>query len=182
MKVVLETGLEKEVAAIRPIVYKKGRKRCNGEAEANAPPKVLRKDHAAFHTAKCTLRGKPLAPMGLHLLHACYTGRFYYCEERERSRSAVLCETTTVPRARHCPIFQENGHRDPHRKCCYHGGARPVLRGESGVREIDLLPIRGRVARRYLSAGVGRDQQLPPGHPGRVPRHGRSHSTAGVLL
>ncbi|GJX52259.1 hypothetical protein Tco_0280628 [Tanacetum coccineum] len=47
-------------------------------------------------------------------------------------------------------------------------GARPVLRGESGVREIDLLHIRRRVARRYLSAGVGRDQQLLLVHPGRV--------------
>nr|GFB50475.1 hypothetical protein [Tanacetum cinerariifolium] len=60
------------------------------------------------------------------------------------------------------------------------GGARPVLCGESGVREIDLLPIRRRVTRRYLSAGVGSDQQLPPRHPGRMPRHGRSHNTIGV--
>nr|GEW00380.1 ATP synthase subunit b', chloroplastic [Tanacetum cinerariifolium] len=90
---------------------------------------------------------------GLHLLYADYIGRSYYCEERERSRSAILCETAIAPRARHCPIFQENGHRDPHRKCCYHGGARPVLREESEVTETDLLPIRGRVARRYLSAG-----------------------------
>ncbi|GJY92708.1 hypothetical protein Tco_0508490 [Tanacetum coccineum] len=53
---------------------------------------------------------------------------------------------------------------------------------ESRIREIGLLPVRRRVARRYLSARVGCDQQLPPGHPGRMPRHERSHSTAGVLL
>nr|GEU85983.1 transposase (putative), gypsy type [Tanacetum cinerariifolium] len=35
------------------------------EAEANAPPKVVRKDHAAFRLAQSTLGGKSLAPMGL---------------------------------------------------------------------------------------------------------------------
>ncbi|GKB67497.1 hypothetical protein Tco_0928909 [Tanacetum coccineum] len=60
--------------------------------------------------------------------------------------------------------------------------SRPVLCGEFRVREIDLLPIRGRVTKRYVSAGVGRDQQLPPGHPGRVLRRGRSHSIAMVAM
>nr|GEW56517.1 NB-ARC domains-containing protein [Tanacetum cinerariifolium] len=49
---------------------------------------------------------------------------------------------------------------------------------ESRVREINLLPLHGWVARRYLSSEVGCDKQLPPGHPGRVPRHDGSHSTA----
>nr|GEV26416.1 transposase (putative), gypsy type [Tanacetum cinerariifolium] len=43
----------------------KRRKRAKDEAEANAPPKVLRKDHAAFRPAQSTLGGKSLAPMGL---------------------------------------------------------------------------------------------------------------------
>ncbi|GJW55583.1 hypothetical protein Tco_0099668 [Tanacetum coccineum] len=47
-KVIQEPGLEKEVAAMGPPVNKRRRKRGNDEAEANAPPKVLRKDHAAF--------------------------------------------------------------------------------------------------------------------------------------
>ncbi|GJW42794.1 hypothetical protein Tco_0071593 [Tanacetum coccineum] len=47
-QVVQEPGLEKEVAAMGPPVNKRRRKRGNDEAEANAPPKVLRKDHAAF--------------------------------------------------------------------------------------------------------------------------------------
>nr|GEZ12395.1 hypothetical protein [Tanacetum cinerariifolium] len=42
--------------------------------------------------------------------------------------------------------------------------------------EIDLLPIHGWVTRRYLSARMRRDQQLPPGHPGRMPRCFRSHN------
>ncbi|GKC81763.1 hypothetical protein Tco_1137480, partial [Tanacetum coccineum] len=37
-----------------------------------------------------------------------------------------------------------------------------------------------RVAWRYLSAGVGHDQQLPPGLPGGVPRHGGSDSAVWV--
>ncbi|GJT94585.1 hypothetical protein Tco_1090103 [Tanacetum coccineum] len=41
------------------------RKRGDNEAEANAPPKVLRKDHAAFRPVQSTLGGKSLAAMGL---------------------------------------------------------------------------------------------------------------------
>ncbi|GJR43641.1 hypothetical protein Tco_1311744 [Tanacetum coccineum] len=58
--------------------------------------------------------------------------------------------------------------------------AQSALHGKSGVREIDLRPIRGRVAKKYLPAEVGRDQQLPPGYPGRMPRHSRSHSATGA--
>ncbi|GJV32213.1 hypothetical protein Tco_1392613 [Tanacetum coccineum] len=43
-----EIGLEGEVAAMGPLVSKKCRKRGGDGADANAPPKVLRKDHAAF--------------------------------------------------------------------------------------------------------------------------------------
>nr|GEV28722.1 hypothetical protein [Tanacetum cinerariifolium] len=50
--VTLETSLEKEVAAMRPPVNKKCRKRGNNEAKANAPPKVLRRDYDAFRPAK----------------------------------------------------------------------------------------------------------------------------------
>nr|GEY92780.1 hypothetical protein [Tanacetum cinerariifolium] len=107
IEVILEPGLEKEVAAMGPLVNKRLRKKGNDEAEANAPPKVLRKDHAAFRPAQSTVGGKSLDPMG----------------------SAVLCETATAPRARHYPIFQENCHRDPHRKCFYHIGRQEVAMG-----------------------------------------------------
>ncbi|GJU28624.1 hypothetical protein Tco_1167245 [Tanacetum coccineum] len=60
--------------------------------------------------------------------------------------------------------------------------SRHVLRGESRVREINFRPIHGRVAWGYLSARVGRNQQLPLGHTGRVPGCGRPHSTTGVRL
>ncbi|GJU71505.1 hypothetical protein Tco_1262910 [Tanacetum coccineum] len=62
---ILEPELEKEVAAMGPLVNERRRKRGNDEADANAPPKVLRKDHAAFRPAQSTLRGKSLALMGL---------------------------------------------------------------------------------------------------------------------
>ncbi|GKB14627.1 hypothetical protein Tco_0848550 [Tanacetum coccineum] len=65
MEVILEPGLEKEVAAMGPLVNKRLHKRGNDEAEANAPPKVLRKDHAAFRPIQSTLGWKSLAPIGL---------------------------------------------------------------------------------------------------------------------
>ncbi|GKF84054.1 hypothetical protein Tco_0248952 [Tanacetum coccineum] len=45
-----------------------------------------------------------------------------------------------------------------------------------------MLPPLRQVAWRYLSAGVGRDQQLLPGLHGGVPRHGGSHSAAWVAM
>nr|GFB78132.1 hypothetical protein [Tanacetum cinerariifolium] len=41
------------------------RKKGNDKAKANASPKVLRKDHAAFRPAQSTLRKKSLASLGL---------------------------------------------------------------------------------------------------------------------
>ncbi|GJZ42507.1 hypothetical protein Tco_0589393 [Tanacetum coccineum] len=60
-----EVGLEKEVAAMGPLVSKKRRKRGNDGADANAPPKVLRKDQAASRPTQSTIGGKSLASMGL---------------------------------------------------------------------------------------------------------------------
>ncbi|GJS56230.1 hypothetical protein Tco_0629592 [Tanacetum coccineum] len=63
--VTLEVGLEAKVAAMGPLVNKRHRKRGNNKAEANASPKVLRRDHGAFRPAQSTYRGKSLASMGL---------------------------------------------------------------------------------------------------------------------
>nr|GEX60824.1 cleavage and polyadenylation specificity factor subunit 1 [Tanacetum cinerariifolium] len=46
-KAILESGSEKEAAAMGPVMNKRRRKRGNKGAKANAPPKVLRKDHVA---------------------------------------------------------------------------------------------------------------------------------------
>ncbi|GJY77509.1 hypothetical protein Tco_0482625 [Tanacetum coccineum] len=50
---------------MRPPVNKRRRKRDQSAVEANAPPKVLRKDHASVHPAQDTRGGKSLAAMGL---------------------------------------------------------------------------------------------------------------------
>ncbi|GJW64171.1 hypothetical protein Tco_0116055 [Tanacetum coccineum] len=57
-KVVPELNLEKEVAAIGAPLNKRRRKRDKGEAKANAPPKVLKKDHAS-------VRPQPSTPAAL---------------------------------------------------------------------------------------------------------------------
>ncbi|GKD51975.1 hypothetical protein Tco_1280951, partial [Tanacetum coccineum] len=150
-----------------------------------APPKVLRKDHAAFCPAHSTLGGKSLASIGLEAGSTFFTPTTQETPGDTKSVSDPDPLSYAKPQPhleRRCPVFQENGYRDPHRKCCYHEGARPDFCEESRVREIGLLPVRERVSRRYLSTRVGRDQQLPHGYPGRMPRHGRSHSTARVKL
>ncbi|GKC15745.1 hypothetical protein Tco_1012527 [Tanacetum coccineum] len=69
-EVIPKIGLEKEVANMGPLVNKRRkqmrRKRANDEAEANAPPKVLRKDHMSS-PAYGDHEGKSLAAMGLDL-------------------------------------------------------------------------------------------------------------------
>ncbi|GJW07656.1 hypothetical protein Tco_1570079 [Tanacetum coccineum] len=64
-EVIPELDMGREVAAMGPFVNKRHRKRGNDEAYANAPPKVLRKDHAASRPTQSTLEGKSLASMGL---------------------------------------------------------------------------------------------------------------------
>nr|GEW23083.1 hypothetical protein [Tanacetum cinerariifolium] len=56
-----ELGPKKEAAAIGPVMNKRRHNRGNNEAEANAPPKVLRKDHVASRPSHSTLGGKSLA-------------------------------------------------------------------------------------------------------------------------
>ncbi|GJS51756.1 hypothetical protein Tco_0625118 [Tanacetum coccineum] len=62
-----ETRLEKEVAAMGTPVNERHRKRDNAKAEANAPPKVLRNDHAPVCPEQSTRGGKSLAAMGLEV-------------------------------------------------------------------------------------------------------------------
>nr|GEW03651.1 hypothetical protein [Tanacetum cinerariifolium] len=60
-----ETGLMEEITTTSPRVIKKRRKIGNDGVEANAPPKVLRKDHADSRPTQSTIGGKSLASMGL---------------------------------------------------------------------------------------------------------------------
>nr|GEU60810.1 hypothetical protein [Tanacetum cinerariifolium] len=51
-EVIPDPSLEKEVAAMGPLMNKRRHKRGKDEAKANVPPEVLRKDHAAFRPAQ----------------------------------------------------------------------------------------------------------------------------------
>nr|GEY45231.1 hypothetical protein [Tanacetum cinerariifolium] len=64
-RVASESDMEKETVNTGALVSKRRRKRGSDEAEANAPPKVLRKDYVASHPSQSTLRGKSLASMGI---------------------------------------------------------------------------------------------------------------------
>ncbi|GKA28256.1 hypothetical protein Tco_0714424 [Tanacetum coccineum] len=57
--------VEEEVAADAPLVSKRHRKRVNDRANANAPPKVLRKDFDVSRPTQSTFGGKSLTVMGL---------------------------------------------------------------------------------------------------------------------
>ncbi|GJS62397.1 hypothetical protein Tco_0657181 [Tanacetum coccineum] len=146
---------------------------------ANAPPKVV-EEGGSCCLPSCTEypQRESLASIGLEAGSTFFTPVTQETPADAKSVSDPDLLSYAQPQS-HLER-DENGHRDPHWKCCYHRGARLDFCEESRVREIGLLSIRGRVARRYLSARVKRDQQLPPGHPERVPRHGRSHSTAGT--
>ncbi|GJX64244.1 hypothetical protein Tco_0298587 [Tanacetum coccineum] len=63
MEVALD--LEPEAAAMGSLVRKRRRERGNGGADANAPPKVLRKEYAYVRSEKSTHGGKSLTSMGL---------------------------------------------------------------------------------------------------------------------
>ncbi|GJV18777.1 hypothetical protein Tco_1367797, partial [Tanacetum coccineum] len=60
-----EVSLEEEVVAMGPRLSKRRRKRGNDGANANAPPKMLRKDHATSRPTQSILGGKSLASMGV---------------------------------------------------------------------------------------------------------------------
>ncbi|GJX85505.1 hypothetical protein Tco_0336279 [Tanacetum coccineum] len=60
-----EVSLEEEVVAMGPRLSKKRRERGNDGADANAPPKMLRKDHATSRPTQSILGGKSLASMGV---------------------------------------------------------------------------------------------------------------------
>ncbi|GKB24645.1 hypothetical protein Tco_0864046 [Tanacetum coccineum] len=56
---------EEEVSADAPLMSKRRRKKGNDGENANAPPKVLRKDFDASHPTQSIVEGKSLASMGL---------------------------------------------------------------------------------------------------------------------
>ncbi|GKA38778.1 hypothetical protein Tco_0731329 [Tanacetum coccineum] len=59
--------LKKDVAVMGPRVNKRHHKRASDDANSNAPPKVLRRDHVAARPRQSTRRGKSLASIGLEV-------------------------------------------------------------------------------------------------------------------
>ncbi|GJU85412.1 hypothetical protein Tco_1292958 [Tanacetum coccineum] len=99
--------MEKDVVAMGPLMNKRRRKRGNDEADANSPPKVLRKDHVAFRPTQSTLGGKSLALMGLEEGSTFFTPATQEtpadAKSVERIQSAVYYQTATAtPESRRC--------------------------------------------------------------------------------
>nr|GEV28911.1 hypothetical protein [Tanacetum cinerariifolium] len=64
-RVAPEARLAKEIDAMGPCVIKEHRKRGNDGVDTNAPPKLLRRDHADSRPTQSTVGGKSLAAIGL---------------------------------------------------------------------------------------------------------------------
>ncbi|GJT45273.1 hypothetical protein Tco_0953988 [Tanacetum coccineum] len=69
-EVIPKASLEKEVTAMGHVVNKRCHKRGNEGTEANAPPKVLRKDHIASCPSQSKLGGKSLATIAIEAVSA----------------------------------------------------------------------------------------------------------------
>nr|GEW81957.1 hypothetical protein [Tanacetum cinerariifolium] len=64
-RVTPEAGLVEEIAAMGPHVIKERQKKGNDGVDMNAPPKVLRRDHADSRPTQSTIGGTSLTAMGL---------------------------------------------------------------------------------------------------------------------
>nr|GFC05167.1 hypothetical protein [Tanacetum cinerariifolium] len=89
---------------------KKRHKRGNEGAEANAPPKALRNDHAAFCPVHNTLRGKSIVPMRLD------TGSTIFAPAKQDAPTATKSVNDPDPLsyARHCPVKTRTRPRAAH--------------------------------------------------------------------
>ncbi|GKA15450.1 hypothetical protein Tco_0695197 [Tanacetum coccineum] len=166
-----EPDLEKEVAAMGPQVNKRRRKRGNDEADANAPPKVLRKDHVALGPAQSTLGGKSLAAVGLDVGSTLVTPATQETPSDAKSVNDPdpLSSRKTVPKIPTKNVATAE--------------AQDMFSVESpGSGKSNSVPSMVGSPGGIYQPGWGRDQQLPPKHPERVPGCGRPHSTTEVLL
>nr|GEX17939.1 hypothetical protein [Tanacetum cinerariifolium] len=176
-------SLEEEVTAVGPYFSKKCRKRVNDGAVANATPKVLRKDYASVCPEQSTREGKSLPTIGLAADSTFVTpadtkgvgdpNPLSNAEPQPHPEQSMT-QSFDISTGNVATIEVQDMHSAE--------TERHALCEKCRVREIDLLPIYGWVTQRYLSARMGHDQQLPPGHPGRMPIGCRSHSATGVAM
>ncbi|GKC37008.1 hypothetical protein Tco_1049392, partial [Tanacetum coccineum] len=167
VQVAPEPRLEKEVVAIGSSMNKRRRKRGNAEAEATAPPKVLRKDYASIYPGQSTRRGKSLTAMEFEVGIPAVAPT---TQETPTGAKGVI-DPDPLSYAKPRPALERDVTR-------VQEGAR---RRGSRVEEVNLLYIYGSVTKEYLSAWVG-SQQLSPGYSGCVSGRGGSHSTTGVAM
>nr|GEU29688.1 retrovirus-related Pol polyprotein from transposon TNT 1-94 [Tanacetum cinerariifolium] len=134
------------------------------EEEANAPPKVLRKDHVASHPSQSTHEGKSLASIGIG------TGTTVSAPATQEIliHTEGVSDLDLLSYAKPWPALEQD--------VAYGSYER------SGLLEIYLLHLHGWIPRKYISVGVRCDQQLPLGHPDCVPGHGGPYSTTTAQI
>ncbi|GJR70812.1 hypothetical protein Tco_0016877 [Tanacetum coccineum] len=175
--------LENEVAGIGPRVNKRRHKRASDEANANAPPKVLRKDYGVARPEQSTHGGKSLASIRLEAGTTCVTPATQ--EALSGAKSYFIVRSTSVIILINHLQREHRSSKETASKISSKHVATTEAQGQRLVEintKISLLSVHGWVTRGYLPAKMGRDQQLPSGYPGRVPRHRKSHNTAGARL
>nr|GEX32152.1 hypothetical protein [Tanacetum cinerariifolium] len=106
-----EVGQTKDIAATGPRVIKVRRKRGNDGIDTNAPPKVLRRDHADSQPTQSTIGGKSLAEMGLGMGSTCPipTSVYFICKYANISYSSIC--NPDLPRER--PLLEIRNQRIP---------------------------------------------------------------------
>nr|GEW66849.1 hypothetical protein [Tanacetum cinerariifolium] len=162
MRAIPEVGVEEEITAMGPLLSKKRHKRGDDGADRNAPPKMLRKDHAASHPTQSTIGGKSLTLTGLEA-----SSTFFAPAPQETPVDvsdpdplSYVTSPSILERYISQPSFPFIINADLLRE--------PPSRGIQILRSIPpLLPLL--VARQYISAWVVCNQRLPPGFPGCMP-------------
>ncbi|GJY96427.1 hypothetical protein Tco_0513337, partial [Tanacetum coccineum] len=147
IEVVPEPDLEQEVVTIGPLAQKRRRRRGNDEEDANAPPKVLRKDYAAFRPVQSIVGGKSLAAMGI----AAASTITQTAQDTPAGASSVK-DPDPLSYAEPQPIIEQD--------IAYHMSLVSLMqvfqedgsRGRPGLGEVYLPYIHGRVARKCISA------------------------------
>ncbi|GJU32725.1 hypothetical protein Tco_0603888 [Tanacetum coccineum] len=139
---------------------------------ANAPPKVLRKDHAASRPTQSTAGGKSLASVGLE------TGSTFPVPASQEIPADAsdpdllsYANPQSIPKRDVAQYANRSYFPLTH---IFQGSCRC---GRSRVREY-LLHFHGRVTRKHIPTRVGRDQRLSPGYPRSMPGPGGPPSTA----
>nr|GEW14697.1 hypothetical protein [Tanacetum cinerariifolium] len=161
-KAIPEVGVEDEITVIGPLLSKKRRKRGDDGADRNAPPKMLRKDHAASRPTQSTIGGKSLTSTRLEA-----SSTFFAPAPQETPVDVSDPDPLSYVTS---PSIPERYISQPSFPFIINADLlrEPPSRGIQILRSIPLLlPLL--VARQYISAWVVCNQRLPPGFLGCMP-------------